>query len=381
MFFKKLLIAVVVAATTCSIANPEPEQPVKMESYQQALCACQAGAPFRFFSSGLTAEEVGFFQSLQVIRKEDDKEWRDGEKEYSRFGELEKLELELATFFASLGNNAVAAEKAAQRVVAFVNEVVKTSGQESAWVVLRASEPRPDFKIPRWHTDGNYYKPYGQNVPKCVLTLKGPQTLFYPATLVEEGELLERLRKTQDQFDLKFRAEVASLFDKSKILSPVAAEGAVFNVGLNENGGVHSEPDINQQRLFLALVLGSNQQIVELGRHMNGFNVSYVAGEMSEEADFVVELRPEDLELLNRSDVYWYSKYRMLDIDSFNKFVNAVATGVPAKARFVFSGSEKPSFSMKTAFDGARANLEVYGLDKENRPLAEPFIKMGRMFL
>lgn len=217
--------------------------------FQQALAKIKSGDSYAFFPVGLTETEMKQFDALTI----------GADEQYSRYGDLALLATELPKFLTGVSSSdEQTIQKASHSILQLIHKVLKASGQETAWVVVRASMPSDTFKIPRWHMDGNYYQPFGENFPKFVIALKGPSTLFYQANSEDRKQV-----DAHNSFDDAVRAELAQLLDPKKIMSPQQGEGALFTVGTSESA-VHSEPDIQESRLFLALVFGSQKQIEEM---------------------------------------------------------------------------------------------------------------------
>lgn len=214
--------------------------------FHTAIDQCKAGTPFGFINAGFTNQELLVFESLCVK-----------DAEYSRFGKLMGLKEELSAFLKSLGNTDACQVEHASTLVHSLTQTVLTELQaETAWVVMRVSTPHDAFITPRWHIDGYYYKPSeGIIFPKFAMTLKGPHTLFYSADQSEQKMVIDNLDK---------REYVAKSLKTEKIISPLQGQGAFFVVGNALSAAVHSEPDITSDRIFLAIVAGTEQQIQEL---------------------------------------------------------------------------------------------------------------------
>ena len=124
--------------------------------------------------------------------------------------------------------------------------------QETAWIVMNASQPNDRFKIPRWHTDGCYFPPHNGEQFKVVVTLAGPSTLFY--------NLPDEQRKDFNSLN-NARVETNNMLKNIKPVSPVFGQGAAFIAGSQTRAAVHSEPHINSDRLFLAIAPCSRAQL------------------------------------------------------------------------------------------------------------------------
>lgn len=113
------------------------------------------------------------------------------------------------------------------------------------------------YDLPRWHMDGNYYQPYNFNLPKFAATLKGDATFFYPPTEVERKDVINYAQDDE-------RGLLASHLNQKRIAIAEYGFGCFFRVGDPLHAAVHSEPPIQQERLFLSMVCGSAEQIADL---------------------------------------------------------------------------------------------------------------------
>lgn len=186
--------------------------------------------------------------------------------------------MEVKEFLAGLGNNVETSVQVSAIIEKCVKASLAASGKEAAWVTLRASVPNKEFDSPRWHTDGYFYAPYQGQQYKIAMVLKGPQTLFYPLADKDRKWFDAVQRSTQPiyhkdgsidkeatfQAMVKPRQLLADSLDKKNIVSGAFGQGVIFAVGSDDVVAVHSEPPIQEERLFLSIVPGSPLQIQEL---------------------------------------------------------------------------------------------------------------------
>lgn len=178
-------------------------------------------------------------------------------------GDLEHLHNQLVEALNEIGNDQTdLVEAAAKELVELTYRVLEAEGYQNGIVMFRAFTPNQLFKIPRWHMDGNFFKPYGQNPPKFVITLKGPGTLFQPSNCQRDYLLNDLKQPEQD------RQKVALRFSKEATIQTKTFEGAFFVVG-NDHAAVHSEPSINEQRIFMSVMGATDEQVIEM--RMKGF--------------------------------------------------------------------------------------------------------------
>ncbi len=216
---------------------------LRMEDQISNLKAHQS---FAFVDLDLSIEEIHLLNELRVI---------DG-LTYNRYGNLELLLDEIPFFLRSLGNEE---ERLIKKVTEIICKttfcVLQAAEKETAWISIRASKPHPLFDIPRWHCDGSFFGPNSGFTFKFAATLKGNQTLFYnlPPEMREEFNL-----------HMNDREYLSHILDINQSISSKQGFGVFFIVGDAENGAVHSEPPIKEDRLFFSIVMGDKEQVYEL---------------------------------------------------------------------------------------------------------------------
>lgn len=225
--------------TSCLLASQD--MPLKI-----AIDQSNKSTSFVYVDEILTQHELDLFESLHIQ-----------DAEFSHIGTLTGLKEKISHFFISSNeNNRAVAEQTSALINQMVQKVVHNLKAEAAWVVIRTSKPNNEFKTPRWHIDGYYYKSYtGNPLPKFVITLRGPSTLFYKADVSEQKMVTENIDR---------REYIANQLHQEKVTTPNTGQGVFFVVGNPAQAAVHSEPHIDADRIFLAIVAGSNQQINEL---------------------------------------------------------------------------------------------------------------------
>jgi hypothetical protein len=199
---------------------------------------------FMHFDLGLTHKERDSLQNLNV----------NSVSHYENYGDLAALPTEINTFINAVGSgNTEYAAPIAHLVGKLVAKILTMTGQENAWVTMRAFTPTAMFREPRWHSD-TYYYPTSVTQYKIAITLKGDPTIFYDASAEERGQL-EKLKSNKDA--------LKNALNPDQIVSPRFGEGSLFIVG-PDYAPIHSEPNIRSERLFLSMIPGSKQQIETL---------------------------------------------------------------------------------------------------------------------
>ncbi len=212
---------------------------------------------FMFANLELTNEEINLIDKVKFNNLHS----MDDEKDYNRFGDLHLLKEELPTFLRNIGNDDEEVIQAITRVVdRTTQQVTKAVNKNSAWVAVRAFTPTHEYDSPRWHIDGQFYGlnssyPYQGNVFKFATVLKGRPTLLYNLPY----DMREIFCSHQND-----RTFLSKLLDLNKAESPKKGEGVFFLVGNGDIGAVHSEPKMDESRLFFSILIGDEAEINEL---------------------------------------------------------------------------------------------------------------------
>jgi hypothetical protein len=141
-------------------------------------------------------------------------------------------------------------------ILGVVSRYVKEQQKEEALVYVRVTTPNDDFNIARWHRDGFFFNPDEEK--KLVFSLKGPVSLIGKAISLanfnEEENSLNRLLNDKDLSDPEVMAARERMAQNVTPLPPPAlGQGVVFSVG-SESATIHSEPPLNEARIFVSVV-------------------------------------------------------------------------------------------------------------------------------
>jgi hypothetical protein len=212
---------------------------------------------------------------------------------YSRYGAIELMEKELPKYFEKLGNNDKKSIKVLTNMILRINnDLLEAFNKPSAWIDIRASKPNPDFDIPKWHLDGRYFEDKYTPTLKFVTTLKGPSTLLSDskqhnirgrirketntlklqklfsklreAIKDNNKEIMLDLHKKIQHENIKTRKKVAKILDKDSVHSMSNGDGAIYTTNNSLYGCLHSEPPINEERIFVSILPGTEAEIEEL---------------------------------------------------------------------------------------------------------------------
>jgi hypothetical protein len=203
---------------------------------------------FVFVDLGISEEDLLEFQQIDIHQT----------SEYNQFGELHELETKLFSFLNTLGANPTSRiERLHTCLLEIVDQVILFSGEETAFICLRAFRPTTDYDLGRWHLDGYYFTPRDPNalMYKLVLTLAGPSTLFYPLPPSLRHEIWPHMPD---------RMYMHTFCQSGPLLSAKRGEGCLFLGGTRLRAALHSEPPIHENRLFFSIVPCDQKQLIEL---------------------------------------------------------------------------------------------------------------------
>jgi hypothetical protein len=230
--------------------------------------------PFELIVLDLTDDEIKQNQNLEI----------ENHKTYEYYGKVNALDYsDIENYIEKIGNND---EETIKSIYNSIQKIIKQFMEhynnkyrsvDSVWISIRPTNPRDDFKIPRWHRDGKYFTTEeGEKAYKFVTCLKGPTTLF-----VTDNEVIAKYREVSEEETKKKRKLTFDSFEEQikytdENVRPLLADvigndyesvpdnhGLIFLVGDPNYGVIHSEPDKNVDRLFMSILPGSEEQIRE----------------------------------------------------------------------------------------------------------------------
>ncbi len=199
---------------------------------------------------------------------------------YDYYGNLESLDFK--DFFSKVGENNLKNIKIIEKIIKKItNKVLISFDMDHFWISIISSIPNNKFDIPRWHHDGFYFSNI-DNQAKFAFVLKGPGTLF----IKKSKKVIESYNKIQDKYkkelneivDIKLRNDpeiqlkikekyrpiFAKELSKYKIRQVKNNQGVIFWGGKDINSkALHSEPKIDQHRLFISILPGTKEMIIE----------------------------------------------------------------------------------------------------------------------
>lgn len=196
---------------------------------------------------------------------------------FSYFGSYEKL-TNIKPFLSELGENDVKLVGLMEKlIIKIIKRVLSGYNMKHFWIDIRASPPNNAFDIPRWHKDGSYFNPNEQLTSKYITVLKGPGTLLIKGTKRVNTIYNEHNQKNkneihtnttiEDQIKIceKYRPILAKALSEEKIIQLKNNQGVVLYAGIPaDKCAIHSEPKIDNYRLFISILPGSEENITRL---------------------------------------------------------------------------------------------------------------------
>lgn len=137
---------------------------------------------------------------------------------------------------------------------------------DSCWLTIRAKLPSDEFKVPRFHRDGMFYRLGSNQVQrKFLLTIKGPGTLVSEPNKETTDKFFDLLYDPVDEFDIEKRKQLVEILGPDGPVQLTNNQGAWIithqNNANRDRATIHSEPHITQPRLFLSILPGTNDEI------------------------------------------------------------------------------------------------------------------------
>jgi len=221
------------------------------------------------FTIKLTPEQINSIKEVKIEKELD---------QFNYYGPVnEKLVEKLTIHLSQLEGNTEEVIRTVSKIITKVAEnTQKEFRQESTWVMVRVFLLNQEFEIPRWHQDGRYVTSNYQDndghkkTGKLVFTVKGAPTRFAEITdqgkwdkLKKEEQINTKTnyphnRQTYHQEDMRIRKEFVTTVNETE---PISKDQAVlYRVG-GSDAKAHSEPPMNEPRIFMSVVPGSTEDI------------------------------------------------------------------------------------------------------------------------
>lgn len=190
-------------------------------------------------------------------------------KTYKNFGNLNNLEENITKFLTEIGTNSLNDIGVLKDfIIRLLYSVLEGFEKNSFWLDIRVTLPNDQWIVPRWHNDGKFYTTQTVDQPnyKFIMTIKGPGTLFATCdepTKKEFRELAFSLRE-HDPFNIEYREKMDKIIKKCMLFQAKQNQGAIFATGNPSIAAIHSEPNMNESRIFISILPGTIEEINEL---------------------------------------------------------------------------------------------------------------------
>ena len=205
-----------------------------------------------FCNMNFTQEDIDLINRLDIAESYD----------HNQFGNFEHLEHNVTKVLKAIGNNDPEVIVHVAHIISDItNKVMIISGEETAWISLRAFIPSHDYDMPRWHMDGYYFTPQDKSAVmyKFAITLLGDGTMFYPLEADQRREVWRKIIN---------RPYMRDYCKQKNIMHAQQGQGAFFISCRTTQAALHSEPPITKPRLFLSIVPCNTKQIEELKKQV-----------------------------------------------------------------------------------------------------------------
>lgn len=165
-------------------------------------------------------------------------------------------------YMQSIGKNTPETAHAVSSLIGKLAEVVTDYfDTQFAWIETKTFLANDTFSVPRWHVDNKFFKPH--TAYKFVWALKGAQTRFGSTGDAEEFDrltVLEIAAGRGNEENIRIRRELDGIVDE---LQMPGERNATLYLSGGSDPVVHSEPLMTENRLFLAIVPGTEEEIRE----------------------------------------------------------------------------------------------------------------------
>ncbi len=232
---------------------------------QKQLAQLTAEKPFDFFDLNLSKQDLQTLESIVI-----DEENSFGKHEtlaLNHYGSLDGYLLKVSDFLQRFGNDQETACEGAQVIYTIIENCLTLSDYPEAWIAIRVFKKNHTYDEARWHIDESLYRNDANYSYKLSCVLKGASTLLChvtAATRIEFFKIQSNSDSRQRQGTKSIRSRLVDLLEDSKVYQAKVGQGVMFIMGDKTIGAIHSEPKIDESRIFISIVPGSHDQIQEL---------------------------------------------------------------------------------------------------------------------
>ncbi len=184
--------------------------------------------------------------------------------EFNHFSVHNNLD-NLKSFISEIGKNSNDSVNIITNLIKkLIKNVMKGYNKKDYFLIIKTFPVLEDFDIPRWHCDGQQkgFKPRN-DISKFATVFKGPGTLFIKTTPDQRHKFTEIEKGWENT--LEYRKKLDKEIEGERIQLK-KNQGAIFMARTVEDQltcGIHSEPPLHEPRLFLSILPGSKNEIID----------------------------------------------------------------------------------------------------------------------
>lgn len=180
--------------------------------------------------------------------------------DYEYFGDIHIDTL--TDFLKSVGKNTNENINNFQKIILNIINIVLTGYNLTHFCLFIRTYTKENIKyIPRWHKDDNLFT----NQSKFITVLKGPGTLFISNNKKADNIFITLENNIKSNSIIIYQNSNKYINDKLKTFNQFQLnnnQGIIFLMG--DKCPIHSEPNIINNRFFLSIIPGSENQINDL---------------------------------------------------------------------------------------------------------------------
>lgn len=223
-----------------------------ISALQEQLPFLTPTQPFINFDVGLSDTDKKLLQEIRF----------NNQGSYYAFDNFYEIVPEVTRLLKSLGNSEHISSRTAKIIYDIVIQVLSTLNHCAAWVSIRCFTKQDTYIMPRWHTDHEVPMIYQIGFKyKLTCTLKGPGTIFCNASEALRKQFNE-IRNPSFLTDPITRVALYHLLKTSIIQTAQPYQATLFLIG--DHAAIHSEPNIDEDRLYLGILPGTKEQIKKM---------------------------------------------------------------------------------------------------------------------
>jgi hypothetical protein len=234
--------------------------------FQNQLAQLSVEKTFDVFDLNLSPQDIEIVQSIMI-----DEANSFGKHEtiaLNHYGDLDGYLEKVAYFLKKFGNSEENSLAAAQVIYKIIDNCLTMSDSPEAWIAIRVFKKNKTYHEARWHIDESLYKTDCKYSYKLSCVLKGANTLLCDVSDETRKEFfkIQANKSQQRQYHTtkSVRSRLVDLLQGHTMHQAEFGQGIMFIMGDKTIGAIHSEPAIDESRIFISIVPGTHEQIQEL---------------------------------------------------------------------------------------------------------------------